>query len=508
MLASVERVRPPEAQGRCPLCEATYPADYRLCPRDGTPLGPRDASADPLVGLVLGGTFRLLRPLARGGMARLYEAEHLRVDRRFAVKVLAEGLAERPELLQRFEREARALAPIRSPHVVEVVDVLRTPDGRPCIVTGLLRGEDLGRRLAREGTLPLPEALQVAMEMCRGLDATHAHGVVHRDLKPSNVFLAGSPDGHVTVKLVDFGVAKLLFDPALTHSDAVVGTPAYMPPEQARAASRATEASDVYGVGAVLYHMLGGRPPYEGTDATDVLTRVLTEEPARLGALAPGVPREVEAVVQAAMARDPDARVRGATDLHALLADLALAHGKRRDDGEPTGVHLLSGREGATGDTQILPRGITGDTHGLVQRAARARPLTLWTAAVAALGMALAAAVLMGAALAGLDVEPGSRAHRWLTRGATLVAGALGAWLLVRGLRGAWRSAVAVEALRQRWTAALRAGATVLGACVGVMAGSHALSGEAPIVGAGTLAMAVLTALAVGTWAVRRPPPA
>jgi eukaryotic-like serine/threonine-protein kinase len=495
----------PRRSHRCGVCGGAYPVGYRVCPQDGTALTAGPAPADPLVGTVLGGAFRILQPLARGGMGRVYEAEHLRVPRRFAVKVLSEAYADRPELVTRFEREARALAPLSCPHVVDVVDVLRAVDGRPCIVTGLLTGEDLARRIAREGPLPVREALEIARQMCRGLDAAHAHGVVHRDLKPSNVFLASTPDGHVTVKLVDFGVAKLLFDPEVTRSDAVVGTPAYMAPEQARAATAATEASDVYGVGAVLYHMLSGQPPYPCADATEVLARVLAEEPPRLRSVAPQVPEAVEAVVQAAMARDAGARVATAAELQGLMAGLIpTAPGP---DGTPApGPAETRHGPSPEGDTQVLRAGIVGEPLGLTRRAGRARGLGVAAAGGLVVGAGLAAAVGMAALLAGLDVAPGSRAQAWLVGVATWAAAVAAGVYAVRRLRDAWRSAIAVEGLRRRWGAGLAAAMGVAGCALVLLAGGVVLRGGAPGLGPAPLGVAVLLAVAVGATVGRRPP--
>jgi serine/threonine-protein kinase len=308
------------AMWTCPTCGNAYPSDFSVCPRDATPradgAGP---VTDPLLGEVLARTYRLVRVLGEGGMARLYEAEHLRVETRYAVKVIHDDLARVPDLLARFEREARAAGRITSDHVVRVIDVLRTTDGRPCIVTELLKGEDLQARLNKVGKLAPFDAIPIARQICRALAAAHEVGVVHRDLKPSNVFLCEGR-GEMVVKVFDFGVAKLEDDEKLTRTDAVMGTPAYMAPEQARRAADAGPLADLYTCGAVLYHMLTGEPPYGKAPATSRLALVLHEEPARPRSLEPTIPEGLEAVVQHAMARDRASRVQTAMELDAELA--------------------------------------------------------------------------------------------------------------------------------------------------------------------------------------------
>ena len=165
----------------CPACNNTYPSDFAVCPRDSTPRAePLAPVADPLIGEVLGRTYRIVRVLGEGGMARLYEAEHLRIDARYAVKVIHDDLSRDPDLLARFEREARAAARIHSEHVVRLVDVLRTQDNRPCLVTELLEGEDLQAMLDRVKKLSVADAIPIARQICRAVVAAHAVGVVHR----------------------------------------------------------------------------------------------------------------------------------------------------------------------------------------------------------------------------------------------------------------------------------------------------------------------------------------
>ena len=302
---------PATSSWTCSTCHNVYPADFAVCPRDATPRADgHTPTPDPLIGEVLGRTYRIMRVLGEGGMARLYEAEHLRIDARFAVKVIHDDLSRDPDLLARFEREARAAGRIHSEHVVRVVDVLRTQDNRPCLVTELLEGEDLQTLIDRIGKLGAGDAIPIARQICRAVAAAHAVGVVHRDLKPSNVFLCKTAgEGVPLVKVFDFGVAKLDDDDKLTRTDAVMGTAAYMAPEQARSAADAGPLADVYSTSAVLYHMLCGQPPYGNVPAFSRLALVLHEEPARPRAIEPSIPAGIEAVIQHAMARDRSVRL-------------------------------------------------------------------------------------------------------------------------------------------------------------------------------------------------------
>jgi serine/threonine protein kinase len=382
---------------RCPTCGESQPADYAVCPRDATPLRRAPSEVDPLIGIVLSGTYRIERVIGKGGMGRLYEAHHARIGRRFAVKVLVEAHRERRDATRRFEREADVLSRIDSAHVLDVVDVLAVPDGRTAIITSLLEGEDLQRRLDRTGTVPVAEAVALARMICRGLAAAHAVGVVHRDLKPSNLFLTAGQGGGITLKILDFGVAKLTDEREVTKAGVVLGTPAYMAPEQARGSHDADERSDLYAVGAVLYRMVTGRMPYDGRDATETLSQLLAGPPPRPRSLRRDVPEALEQVIQLAMAREPADRPRSAFELDALLGAVdpasspsALASGAsavpRRKDGRAP-------EEG----TLVLPRGAVAQAKDLERSARRARP--------AAVGWALAGSLFVGA-LGGAAIRP------------------------------------------------------------------------------------------------------
>jgi serine/threonine-protein kinase len=437
----------PATTWTCPTCGNAYPSDFSVCPRDATPradgAGP---ITDALLGEVLARTYRLVRVLGEGGMARLYEAEHLRVETRYAVKVIHEDLSRVPDLLVRFEREARAAGRISSDHVVRVIDVLRTNDGRPCIVTELLHGEDLQARLNKVGKLAPFDAIPIARQICRALAAAHACGVVHRDLKPSNVFLCEG-EGEMVVKVFDFGVAKLEDDEKLTRTDAVMGTPAYMAPEQARRAAEAGPLADLYTCGAVLYHMLTGEPPYGKAPPTSRLALVLHEEPARPRSIEPSIPEGLEAVVQHAMARDPGSRVQTAMELDAELAAFdTIAQASR-----------------PAGEVRVAPSSDIGSTAEQISlRARTARPSAAALVVASSLAAGLWADVLIAALFRlGANLTGTELSLVGLLAAATMMAIAM---VQIRVLRPRWSSIPAVWAHARLVGRTLLTGIAALGA--------------------------------------------
>ena len=446
---------------RCPTCGTELPGSFVVCPHDATPLGVAGTREDPLVGVVLGGTYRLVRAIGKGGMGKLYEAEHTRLRRRFAVKVLHESHAEKVEAVRRFEREAEALARISSDHVLDVVDVLRTPDDRTAIVTGLLEGEDLQRRLERARVLPPTEAIEIARQICRGLSAAHAVSVIHRDLKPSNLFLAATTDGSLAVKILDFGVAKLADTTDVTRTGVVLGTPAYMAPEQARGSNKADARSDVYAVGAVLYRCLTGRMPYDAKDVTATLSQLLHESPPRPRSIRLDIPLALETVIQRAMSRDPSERPRSALELESMLGEIAGQVVK------PAVLVGHGGRERAP-DTMVLGRGDVARATEIEKNARAARPRAIVQSGVATLLAASAGALAFQAPVTLLANADGS--HDELSTALAIVggvaAGAGAVTALVRTLRPRWASAPEVDRAREAVHAMMRRGLVAFGAAL------------------------------------------
>lgn len=308
----------------CQTCGERYPGDFRHCPRDGSELveaATQDNDDDPLIGTVLGDAYQIMRKIGEGGMGRVYEARHTRLtSKRLAIKVLHADLARQPQVVGRFLREAEATGALQHPNIVGVLDVNELPDGRPYIVAELLQGQQLGSYFERRGRLPVEEAVAICRPICRALMAAHEKGIVHRDIKPENLFLVGDGSARTT-KVLDFGISRVGSAAAkLTKTGTVMGTPTYMPPEQARG-RRVDHRADVYSVGAILYEAVTGRRPFDGGEPMATLAAVLTEDPPRPTTIAPGIPPGLEVVIQKAMAKHPRDRYATMRELDEALAE-------------------------------------------------------------------------------------------------------------------------------------------------------------------------------------------
>lgn len=294
-----------------------------LAPLEDSELLDREFDApDPLLGETLHDTYLIHRVVGEGGMGRVYEAHHTRIPgKRFAVKVLRADLMHSPEVRTRFHREAQAAASIHHPNVIGVYDYGHTPDERPYLVAEFLDGVELRAHVERAGPLPIELAVYVGRRICAAIQAAHVHGVIHRDLKPENIFLIGPLD-RPEVKVLDFGLSRFM-DPepssTVTRAGVVMGTPAYMAPEQARG-ERVDHRVDVYGVGVVLYVALTGRAPFSEETPQQTVLAVLSQEPVRPRAHNPAVPEGLEIAIQRAMAREVEERYASAADLDAALA--------------------------------------------------------------------------------------------------------------------------------------------------------------------------------------------
>jgi serine/threonine protein kinase len=265
------------------------------------------------------GSFILGPLIGRGGMSEVYEARHERTGEMAAVKMLHRHLLVEGDNVARFVREARIVLSLESEHVVKVVEVSDETSPVPYLAMERLVGHDLAEVLRRSPRLDAASAMDLVAQIARGVGAAHAAGIVHRDLKPQNVFRTERAERSPVWKVLDFGLSKLADQTANLTRGQVLGTPAYMAPEQARGASVDARA-DVYAIGAIAYRAITGHPPFQGADMMAVLLDVVSHMPPRPRAVAPDVPEQVERALMVALAKDPDDRFETAGQLATALA--------------------------------------------------------------------------------------------------------------------------------------------------------------------------------------------
>ena len=295
----------------CAGCKHSYADTALFCPNCGTAKA-RDAApaGDPLVGKLLGERFQVVDLIGQGASGTIYRAEHVTLRRRVAIKVLHNELSRDDLAVERFRREATTVAEIDNEHIVEIHDFGRTPDGRLYLAMELLEGETLDHVLAREKQMSVERTADILIQVGEALMEAHAIGYVHRDLRPRNVYLAVRRGKANFVKLLDFGLAKLVETDAQAASTSLgmtFGDPRYMSPEQARG-DRIDRRADIYQLGCVAYEMLTGSPPFGGNRVFDILSKQVTEVPAPLPTRRPGVPLWMEAAVAKMLAKDPENR--------------------------------------------------------------------------------------------------------------------------------------------------------------------------------------------------------
>ncbi len=299
------------------------------------------------IGETVGGKYRIVRLLAKGGMGVVYEAQHTVVRRRFAIKFLRRDLAERRDILNRFQREAEAAGGLENQNVMAAVDFGISDDGAPYIVMEYLSGESLAALLERAGRLPVRRAADLIVQACRGVEAAHAIGIVHRDLKPHNLFVCRREDGADLLKVLDFGVAKLqAIDEAnaATRTGTVLGTAAYMSPEQARGDKTVDAKTDVYALGAILYELVSQKRPHPGDSQNAILHHIATQPAVPLESIEPDLPPEFTALVKRAVASNPSARPRSAQALAQALTSFARREvwPAAREESGPTRAEMTS----------------------------------------------------------------------------------------------------------------------------------------------------------------------
>ena len=280
------------------------------------------------IGDVVAEKYLIERVLGKGGMGIVYVAKHLQLGERVAIKFLKKKTLESEELVARFLREGRTAARLRSEHTARVRDVGTLPDGAPYLVMEYLDGRDFDAVLAEHGALSPSVAVKYVLQACEALAEAHSMGIIHRDLKPANLILIRRRDGTTAIKIIDFGISKLVASqggPEMTQASVMMGSPLYMAPEQMASARDADARSDVFSLGAILYHFLTGKPPFLGSSAVDVFQRI-TAGPPSPRELRPELPEGIELITSRCLRKSPEERFPDVAALAAALVPYGPPH--------------------------------------------------------------------------------------------------------------------------------------------------------------------------------------
>jgi len=292
--------------------------------------------AGDLHGVVLGGRYRLVALIGSGGMGTVWEAEHVEIGHKVAVKLMHAEATRDADRVARFRREAHVAGNLGHDNICNVLDIGFSDEHGLYLVMPLLRGKSLAAILDELGSLPIARALDITAQVLDALGAAHAAGIIHRDLKPDNVFVGRVGDREDFVKVLDFGISKVSAavegSQPLTQTGIVLGTPDYMAPEQARGRKDIDARVDLWAAGVMLYQMLTGERPFPGESANEIIVKIVTEEFTPLAALRPEVPADVQALVNRAMARNREDRFPDASSMRAAV-QAAMATGRRSATG-------------------------------------------------------------------------------------------------------------------------------------------------------------------------------
>jgi len=340
----------------CRVCGHHFSSDGRFCPFDGEPLSASkdwDPSLDPLLGTVIDQRYEILSVLGEGGMGVVYAARHRALGKRFAIKALRKDLASDGEIAARFIQEARTAASVSHPGLVEITDFGKLPSGQPFFVMELLEGQSLATLIRRGGPIPAARAVGLIRQIAEALGAAHDLSIVHRDLKPDNIHVATDDLGRDRVKIVDFGLAKVIGASRLTRAGMVFGTPHYMSPEQAMG-EVTDHRADIYALGIVMYEMFTGHVPFEADSYMGVLTKHMYMAPTPLSQVA-GTEKlaALEDVTLRCLEKKPDHRY---STLRELIEDLDR-------------VFVATGQRGAPPrHRRVTPRSLLADELELPSR--------------------------------------------------------------------------------------------------------------------------------------------
>ncbi|MEO8878871.1 MAG: serine/threonine-protein kinase [Gemmatimonadaceae bacterium] len=280
--------------------------DQRFCPRDGSTL--RAPPGSDLVGSILADRYHVIRRIGEGGMGQVYLAEHVKMKRKSAVKVLHQGMVHDPDAISRFNREASNASQIQHPNVAAIYDFGETPEGLIYLAMEFVDGEPLTKIIERHGALTAARAADIGQQVASALEAAHDMGIIHRDLKPDNIMIARGRAGEDIAKVVDFGIAKAMEadDQKVTKTGLAIGTPEYMSPEQL-GGDQLDSRTDIYSLGLVTFNMLTGQLPFPSVVSREALIMRLTEKPRTLAEIRNDVvwPAELQTVMDKALANHP-----------------------------------------------------------------------------------------------------------------------------------------------------------------------------------------------------------
>jgi serine/threonine protein kinase len=341
----------------CPNCQSRYLGDDPFCSKDGQATIEADPNIrfDPLIGSSVG-NYKITELLGEGGMGAVYKAEHPSIGRTVAIKVLRGEYAYRQDTIERFFNEARSVNQIRHENIVDIIDFGLLSDQRPYFVMEYLEGRDLDVYLRKRGATSLTESLDIMMPVLSALQAAHDEGIIHRDLKPENIFLYERKHGGRVVKLLDFGIAKLLDAKEQFHktnTGSIIGTPAYMSPEQAAGRKDIDHRADVYAAGIILYELLVGEPPFDGDTALEIVHKQWKAKPPPPRAKRPDLPEEFEQIIYAALEKDRDKRIQSALQfalrLKAAISKVNISHARPSNKAMTTPEVKLTSSPGVAG---------------------------------------------------------------------------------------------------------------------------------------------------------------
>ncbi|MGA2450662.1 MAG: serine/threonine-protein kinase [Polyangiaceae bacterium] len=284
-------------------------------------------------GEILAGKYRVERIVGTGGMGVVVAARHIELDSRVAIKFLLPAFLSNQEAVSRFAREARAAVKIQNEHVARVADVGTLPNGAPYMVMDYLEGEDLAAWLELRGPLPIDQAVEFILQACVAVADAHALGIVHRDLKPANLFCVRRTDGQLTIKVLDFGISKVndpsgLSSGSVTRTSAMMGSPAYMAPEQLRSAKDVDGRTDIWGLGIILFELLTGRQAFVADSVSALTIKIVTEPTPSARSLRPDLPPELDAILSKCLEKDRALRYANVAELGIALLPFAPTRAK------------------------------------------------------------------------------------------------------------------------------------------------------------------------------------